>query len=119
MKQNLGQRKYPRCTDSIAIVIDDKEGCSLNIGLGGALVKIEKCVPIMEDLAMKLKLPNGKKIVVNGTCLRCIENSSENDYNVAVFFDETSFTRDGIEELRKFITDSSNSPPFHYDSWKN
>ena len=100
MNDNLGNRKYPRVKSDFPIVIDGRKGEVINIGLGGVLAIIKEDVPLMEEIAIDITLPNGL-IKVSGACIR--KEEYENNIHIAICFDESSFSRDAVEELRKYI----------------
>ena len=96
----LGNRKHPRCKDQLPVTVDGKRGCTINIGIGGMLALIESQVSTMEPIVITIGLPENI-VKVDATCLRCEVKGDK--YKVAIFFDETTFTRDDIEELRKYL----------------
>jgi hypothetical protein len=99
MDDSLGNRKHKRNKDQLDITVDGKKGCTVNIGLGGALALVECDIPLMEEVVIDITLPT-KIVRVSGTCLRSSLRGSS--YQVALFFDETSFSRDDKEELQKY-----------------
>lgn len=108
MNDNLGNRKYPRVTHEFPIMIDGRKGTTINIGIGGALVITDRDVPILEEVAIHIVLSECI-IRISGTCLR--SEKYEHNYHLAIMFDESSFSRDDIECLRKHIEQYIHNDP--------
>ncbi len=104
MNDSLGNRKHKRSKDSLPIIVDGKDGSSLNIGVGGALVILVDSVPVLEDVAVTIIIAK-RRIKINGTCLRC--EPFEENYKAAIFFDESSFSRSDLELLKAYLQEDS------------
>lgn len=110
MNDSLGNRKHKRLKHSLPIVIDGKKAVSTNIGLGGALVIVSNNLPEMEPLAITITIAQ-RKIKISGTCLRCRPINNE-DFEAAIFFDESSFKRDDLELLKVYLREDSKNLGF-------
>ena len=100
MSDSLGNRKHKRSKNQLPIIIDGKEGSTLNIGLGGALVLVDHPLPVLEDIVVVIKISE-RTVKVSGTCLRC-EDQGKN-YKAAIFFDDSSFQLKEKELLKAYL----------------
>lgn len=105
MESNLGNRKHERSVIPVPITIDKHIlGSTKNISLGGAFAVVNKHVPEMEEIDIKLGLPEGK-IEVKGTCLRS-SKMGDTQYHIALLF-QIEFEDDAIvQRLQRFIDSS-------------
>ena len=104
----MDRRKYPRCEDNLPVVIDGNKGYTINLGLGGLLAYVEKHIPLLESIVIYITTLH-KSIQIEGTCIRC--RRLNNHHKVAIFFNESTISREAKTTLRGFLTRKEESDP--------
>ena len=108
------RRKSPRVKHGLPVKVSADEMDFItqtqDIGVNGALFRLEKAVPLMSRLAMTLLVPSHekkgttKKIVCNGVVVRCEPfhiKETRGEYNIAVYF--TALKDSDKKALMKYV----------------
>ena len=106
------KRRYPRLKKNLPIKIKHEEFDLVtetkNISCAGAYCRVDRYIPMMTKLKIKILLPS--KVKNNPLCINCVgtvvrveknDNPLESEYNVAIFFNEIN--KSSMNKINNFV----------------